>query len=163
MYRWKKVTEQDDTTTEEENPSGAPQRHKMQSITALKKVLTEAKIKKQQWRYYEVTKGRLSATEAGLGDNQCGHHSYNNSDDNATASSSTHVVAAEVYAKMTQSRGERSTARSERREGKEKEAMIQKQKEEENHLAKEKEAEEQRKGVEHALLEEEGKSQEEVL
>ena len=81
--------------------------------------------------------------------------------------SSSHVVEAEVYAKpyakMTKSRGERSTARSERREAKEKEEMIQKQKEEEDCLAKEEEAMEQVKVVEHALLEEEEKSQEEVL
>ena len=43
-----KVTEQDDTTTEEENPTGVPQKCKMQSVTALKKALMEAKIKEQQ-------------------------------------------------------------------------------------------------------------------
>ena len=51
-----KMAEQDDTTTEEENPSGAPWRHKTQSITALKKVATEAKIKEQKQRYEEATK-----------------------------------------------------------------------------------------------------------
>ena len=83
------------------------------------------------------------------------------------ASSSSRVVTAEVYSKlyvkMTESRGERSKARSEQKDAKERELMIQRQKEEEDHLAKEKEADKQRKVVERALLEEEEKSQEEIL
>ena len=43
-----KVAEQDNTTTEEKNPLGVPLKRKMQSVTALKKALTEAKIKEQQ-------------------------------------------------------------------------------------------------------------------
>ena len=85
----------------------------------------------------------------------------------AAASSSTHVVTAEVYAKpytkTTESRGVHSTARSEKKEAKEREVMIQKQKDEEERIAKEKEAKEQRKVVERALLEEEEKAQAEVL
>ena len=42
-----KAVEQDDTTTEEKNPTGAPRKHKMQSVTALKKALMEVKIKEQ--------------------------------------------------------------------------------------------------------------------
>ena len=84
-----------------------------------------------------------------------------------TASSSSRVVVAEVctkpYTKTTESRGERSTARSERREAMEKELWLQRQKEEEDCLAKEKEADDQHKVIEHALLEEEEKSQEEIL
>ena len=60
-----KTTEQDDTTTEEENLSAAPCRCKTQSIVALKKVVTEAKIKEQKWRYEEATKWR-HAMEEGL-------------------------------------------------------------------------------------------------
>ena len=48
VVQGEKVAEQDDTTTEEENPSGAPRKQKTQSVTALKKALTEAKIKEQQ-------------------------------------------------------------------------------------------------------------------
>ena len=81
------------------------------------------------------------------------------------ASSSTQVVAAEVYArpytKTTESRGERSTARSERKEAMEREAMVQRQKDEEDRIAKEKEAADQRRVVEKALLEE--KAQVELL
>ena len=84
-----------------------------------------------------------------------------------TASSSTQVVTAEVYArpyaKTTESRGERSKARSERKEAMEREAMIQRQKDEEDCIAREREAAEQRKVIERALLEEEEKAQVELL
>ena len=118
-----KAAEQDDTTTEEENPLGAPQRRKTQSVTALKKALTEAKIKEQPQRYDEVTKWRR-ATEAALGDvnleTEMGQAKEAETTSvattvtttvttTATASSSTHAVTAEVYArpytKMTESRG----------------------------------------------------------
>ena len=45
----KKAAEQDDTTTtEEDNPMGVPRKYKIQSVTALKKALTEAKLREQQ-------------------------------------------------------------------------------------------------------------------
>ena len=70
----------------------------------------------------------------------------------AAASSLTQVVTTEVYArpytKTTESRGVHSTARSEKKEAMEREAMIQKQKDEEECIAKEREAEEQHKVVE---------------
>ena len=108
-----KVTEPDDTTTEEENPTGVPRKHKMQLVTALKKALMEAKIKEQQWRYDEATKWRR-ATEAALGDVDLEMEIEQAEDvettsvvtegtaivvTTAAASSSTHVVTAEVYAK----------------------------------------------------------------
>ena len=174
--------EQDDTTTtEEENPMGAPRKCKMQSVTALKKALTEAKIKEKQRQYDKATKWRC-ATEAALGhvdlETEMEKAEYVETTiavtegtatvvTMAAASSSTHVVTAEVYAKpytkTTESRGVRSMARSKKKEAKEREATIQKQKDEEECIAKEKEAEEQRKVVEQALLEEEEKAQVEVL
>ena len=62
-----KVTEQDKTTTEEENPSEGPHRHKMPSVAALKKAVTEAKLKEQKRRYKEAMKWRC-ATEEDLRD-----------------------------------------------------------------------------------------------
>ena len=176
-----KVGEQDDTTTEEENPLGAPQKRKTQSVTALKKALTEAKIKEQQQRYDEATKWSR-ATEEGLGDvdleqemEQLEQAETTSAATTATtmvttmamASSSMCMVTTEVYAKpyakMTESRGEQSTARSEKKEAKEREVMFKKQKDEEDRLVKEKEADQQCKVVEHVLLGEEEKSQAEVL
>ena len=90
-------------------------------------------------------------------------HNHDTVATTVTASSSTHEVYAKPYAKTTESRGERSTARSERKRSQGKEAMLQKQKEEEERLAKEKEKDEQRKVVERALLEERRRRQAEVL
>ena len=147
-----KTVEQDDTTaTEEENPWGVPRRHKTQSITALKKVAIEAKIKEQKRRYEEATKWRC-ATEIGLGEVDLEQEMELAGDvkstsvattvtttvTKATASSSSCVVVAEVYAKpytkTTELRGERSTARSEQREAMEKELLLQRQKEEVDRL-----------------------------
>ena len=119
-----KMAEQDNTTTEEENPLGAPWRRKTQLITALKKVATEAKIKEQKWRYEEATKWRR-ATEIGLGEVDLKQEMERAGDvkttsaatsvtttvtTTVTASSSSRVVVAEVYAKpytkTTESRGE---------------------------------------------------------
>ena len=140
----------------------------------------EAKIREQKWRYKEATKWRC-ATEEGLGDVDLEQEMEAAGDEETTSVttapmamvtttatvSSSHVVTAEVYskpyAKTTESRGERSKARSEQKDAKERELMIQRQKEEEGHIAKEREVSEQRKVVEHALLEEEEESQEEIL
>ena len=130
-----KVAEQDDTTTtEEDNPTGVPWKHKTQSVTALKKTLAEAKIKEQQRRWDEATKWRC-ATEAALGDVDLETEMEQAEDVETTttategtvtvvtmaaASSSTQVVTAEVYAKpytkTTESRGVHSMARSEKKE-----------------------------------------------
>ena len=130
-----KVADQDDTTTmEEDNPTGVPRKRKTQLVTALKKMLAEAKIKEQQRWWDEATKWRC-ATEAALGDVDLETEMEQAEDVETTmtategmatvvtmtaASSSTQVVTAEVYAKpymkTTESRGVRSTARSEKKE-----------------------------------------------
>ena len=46
----KKTTEQEDTTTEEEGLATGPRKQKTQSITAMKKVAIQAKIKEQKRR-----------------------------------------------------------------------------------------------------------------
>ena len=189
----KKATEQVDTTvTEEDNPEVPPPRRKTQSIAALKKARTEVKRKEQQRRWDEATKWRR-ATDVALGDVDLEKEREKAEEAETavtvaeevktavtttagsartvltmtTASSSTQVVTAEVYArpyaKTTESRGERSMARSEKKEAMEKEAMIQRQKDEEDRIVREREAAEQRKVIEKALLEEEEKAQVEVL
>ena len=170
----------EDTTTEEESIPAGPRKRATQSIIALKRVAAKAKIREQKRRWDEATKWR-HAMEEGLGDvdlEEVMEHTENPGKMDmtvaetvtttaATASSSTHVVTAKVYtrpyAKTAESQGERSKARSEQKDAKERELMIWKQKEEEERLAKEKEQQEQRKVVECALLEEEEKSQEEIL
>ena len=179
--------------TEEDNPAGPQRRRKTQWIAALKKTLAEAKIKEQQRQWDEATKWRhamdaalgdvdletemekaeeveiTTATTEGVKTvvTTTTAGSMRTVVTMAAASSSTQVVTAEVYArpymKTTESRGECSTTRSERKEAMEREAMRQKQKDEEDHIAKEKEVEEQCKVVERALLEEEEKAQAEVL
>ena len=120
------VTEQDDTMTEEENVSGALQRRKTQSIIALKKAVTEAKVKEQKRRYHEAMKWRR-ATEMDLGDVDLEQEMEQAAETEEAsevttamtmvttttlAASSSRVVVAEVYAKpytkMTESRGEHS-------------------------------------------------------
>ena len=158
----------------------------------MKKTLAEAKRKEQQRRWDEATKWRR-ATNVALGDVDLEKEMEKAEEAETTAtvtesvktavtttagstrtevtmtaaSSSTQVVAAEVYArpytKTTESRGECSTARSKRKEAMEREAMVQRQKDEEDHIAKEKEAADQCRVVEKALLEEEEKVQAELL
>ena len=103
----------------------------MQSIIVLKKAAMEAKTKEQKWRYYKDMKLR-HATETGLGDVDLEQEmeqvaAAEKSSEVTTVmtmvttampvASSSCVVVAEVYAKpyakMTESRGERSMARSE--------------------------------------------------
>ena len=142
----------DDTTTEEENLLAGPRKRVTQSIIALKKAAAEAKVKEQKRRWDEATKWRR-ATEEGLGDVDLEEAMERTENPKkaatdtstmaaetvmttaATASSSTCVVTAEVYAKpyasTTESRGELSKARSEQKDAKERELMLQRQKKEE--------------------------------
>ena len=133
-------------------PAG-PCKRATQSISALKKAAAEAKVKgAKNEDGKKATKWRR-ATEEGLGDVDLEEAMERTENPKkmatdtsttaaemvmttaAAASSSTHVVTAEVYAKpyasTTESRGERSKARSEQKDAKERELMIQKQKEEE--------------------------------
>ena len=164
----------DTTTTEEEGLAAGPCRRKTQSIMALKKAANAAKIKEQKRRYLEATKWRR-ATDAALGDMDLKEAMEQAEPEKTTTtmsmvtstvvtastSSTTCEVVAEVYAKpytkTAESRGECSSARSERRENLEKQLNEQQQKEEEERLAKIQEAAEQHWVVERALLEEEEK------
>ena len=151
---------EDDTTKEEENLPAEPHKRKTPSVTKVKQVALEAKIKEQKRRYDEATKWRR-ATNKALGDMDL-EEVMEKTTETETASTSTstayasHVVVAEVYAKLyTESmkqRGQRSTARSKCRENLEREQQLQRQKEEEEQIAKEREVAEQKKVVERALL-----------
>ena len=162
---------EDDTTTEEENLLAGPCKRKTPSVTKAKQAALEAKIKEQKRRYNEATKWRRVTNEA-LGDVDL-EEVMEKTTETETASTSTStasascVVVVEVYAKpyteSVKQRGQRSTARSERRENLEREQQLQRQKEEEEEIAKEREVAEQRKVVERALLEAEERKQEELL
>ena len=187
----KTVTEQDERTAMEEDTPGVPQpRRKTQLVAALKKARTETK-RKEQGRD-EATKWRR-ATDVALGDVdlEVEMEKVEEAETAVTvaegvktakttttgsakmivtttmASSSTQVVTAEVYArqytKTAESRGERSMARSEKKEARERETVTQKQKDDEDLIAREREAEEQHKVIEKALLEEEERTQAELL
>ena len=187
----KTAKEQEERTAIEEDTPGVPRpRRKTQLVAALKKARTETKRKEQEWD--EATKWRR-ATDVALGDVDLEKEMEKAEEaetavmvaegvetakttttgstktivPTTTASSSTQVVTAEVYArqytKTAESRGERSTARSEKKEAIERETVAQKQKEDKDRIAREREAEEQRKVIEKALLEEEERKQAELL
>ena len=136
---------EDDTTTEEENLSPRPRPHKTPSVTKAKQAALEAKAREQKRRYEEATKWRRANNEA-LGDVDLEEVMEKMTDaetlsTSTAAVSASHVVVAKVYAKpYTESAkqwGQRSTARSKRRENLEREQQLQKQKEEEEKMAKE--------------------------
>ena len=153
------------------------QRWKTQSVAAIKKAAVAAKIKQQEKLWKEVTKWRR-ATEEGLGDvdlqeamedMETGKTVPKTTTAMVTTSTSLSMVqtTAEVYAKpytkSAELRGERSSARWEKKETWEKQLKERQEKENTEKAVRLQEIEEQHEVVERALLEEGAKKQQEIV
>ena len=178
-------TEKGTTAGAETLETDGKRRRKTQSVAAIEKAATAAKIKQQEKLLKETTKWRR-ATKEGLGDidleeamedTETGKTvpkttttmTMTTTTAMATVSTSSSMVQATVevyakpYTKLAESRGEHSSATWEKREMWEKQMKERQEKENTEKAARLQEIEEQHEVVKRALLEEEERKQHEIV